>query len=286
MTRIKRPLFGGAIQAFLPEGAIDASSIRIVPNNQEVFMHVQSDQSIIIEILERVDEVSDENAIKYHFDALAEANDANNIQDHIINRIEPIPINSLIVQRLTSAWYLFGQQQISKYHEQAKNLVHIHVCLLRLGGDLATDILISFNDPVFISEQSSSNDQQNQNASRWTLHDFEQFFRSLEIVDYGISCYKHSVCSNKESCIIDANKYQCSNSDTFCVKNNIFFDVTERGCGDSFTCNVSITILGRYCCTTDYCNHAISSIQINRSITLASILINFIIINFLLTTNR
>jgi hypothetical protein len=40
------------------------SSIRLVPNNQEVFMHSESDQSIIVEILERVDEVSDENAIK------------------------------------------------------------------------------------------------------------------------------------------------------------------------------------------------------------------------------
>ncbi len=52
--------------------------------------------------------------------------------------------------RLTSAWYLFGRQQVSKYHEQAKNIVHIHLCLLRLGDDLATDILISFNDPVFV----------------------------------------------------------------------------------------------------------------------------------------
>ncbi len=40
------------------------SSIRLVPNNQEVYMHNESDQSIIVEILERVDEVSDENSIK------------------------------------------------------------------------------------------------------------------------------------------------------------------------------------------------------------------------------
>ncbi|CAF0993417.1 unnamed protein product [Rotaria magnacalcarata] len=186
MTRVKHPLFGGAIQAFIPHGAIDASSIRLVPNNQEVFIHAESDQSIIIEILERVNQVSDENAIKYHFDALVEANDAQNIQDHIVDKIEAIPISSLIVQRLSSAWYLSGRQQVSKYHEQAKNLVHIHVCLLRLGGDLATDILISFNDPILISEQSSSNNEQNPNASQWTLNDFEQFFRSFDIVDYGL----------------------------------------------------------------------------------------------------
>lgn len=82
MTRIKRSLFGGAMQAFLPDGATDArqeiesrhafdadllpssSAIRLVPNNQEVFMHAQSDQSLIVEILERVDQVAEENAIK------------------------------------------------------------------------------------------------------------------------------------------------------------------------------------------------------------------------------
>lgn len=36
---------------------------------------------------------------RYHFDALAEANDAQNLQDHIVDKIESIPINSLIVQR-------------------------------------------------------------------------------------------------------------------------------------------------------------------------------------------
>jgi len=186
MTRIKRPLFGGAIQAFLPDGSIDASAIRLVPNNQEVFLHNDSDQSIIIEILERVDEVTEENAIKYHFDALAEANDAQQSQDHVVDRIESIPIDSLNVQRISSAWYLFGRQQVSKYHEQAKNIVHIHLCLLRLSGDLSTDILISFNDPVFVSAQSSSHDQQNQSTTRWSLNDFEQFFRSFDIVDFNL----------------------------------------------------------------------------------------------------
>jgi len=186
MTRIKRPLFGGAIQAFLPDGSIDASAIRLVPNNQEVFLHNDSDQSIIIEILERVDEVTEENAIKYHFDALAEANDAQQSQDHVVDRIESIPIDSLNVQRISSAWYLFGRQQVSKYHEQAKNIVHIHLCLLRLNGDLSTDILISFNDPVFVSAQSSSHDQQNQSTTRWSLNDFEQFFRSFDIVDFNL----------------------------------------------------------------------------------------------------
>ena len=37
---------------------------------------------------------------RYHFDALAEANDAEQSQDHIVDRIESIPIDSLNVQQL------------------------------------------------------------------------------------------------------------------------------------------------------------------------------------------
>ena len=43
--------------------------------------------------------MSIERLFRYHFDALAEANDAQNTQDHLVDRIDAIPIDSLIVQR-------------------------------------------------------------------------------------------------------------------------------------------------------------------------------------------
>ena len=36
------------------------------------------------------------------------------------------------------------------------------------------------------SAQSSSHDQQNQSTTRWSLNDFEQFFRSFDIVDFNL----------------------------------------------------------------------------------------------------
>jgi hypothetical protein len=69
------------------------------------------------------------------------------------------------------------------------------------------------------------------------------------------------------------------------------FDIAERGCGtkiffyiiffelflfylaESYTCNASAPIPRRYCCNTNYCNDAISSIQKSRSIFFISILI-------------
>lgn len=38
-----------------------------MPDNQEVFAHPKSDQSIIFDILEYVESVSDEEAAVYHF---------------------------------------------------------------------------------------------------------------------------------------------------------------------------------------------------------------------------
>ena len=47
-------LFGGAISINLPYNLIDASEIRDVPDNQEVFIHGITDQSIMIDIMEMV----------------------------------------------------------------------------------------------------------------------------------------------------------------------------------------------------------------------------------------
>ncbi len=38
---------------------------------------------------------------------------------------------------------------MAKYHESAKNLVSLHVALFRFKA-FETDILITFNDPVYI----------------------------------------------------------------------------------------------------------------------------------------
>nr|KAF6305459.1 RAN guanine nucleotide release factor [Pipistrellus kuhlii] len=46
------PLFGGAFSATLPVGAIDVSDLRPIPDNQEVFCHRVTDQSLIVELLE------------------------------------------------------------------------------------------------------------------------------------------------------------------------------------------------------------------------------------------
>jgi hypothetical protein len=50
-----RSLYGGAISISLPKSFEDISNIRLVPDNQEVFVDRFSEDSVIIEVLESVD---------------------------------------------------------------------------------------------------------------------------------------------------------------------------------------------------------------------------------------
>ena len=52
-------LFGGAITCAIPGEFDDISSVRQVPDNQEVYVHRSGDVSIIVEILEMVHTIPD-----------------------------------------------------------------------------------------------------------------------------------------------------------------------------------------------------------------------------------
>ena len=58
-----RQLFDGAFECVVPKRFEDVSAFRDIPNNQEVFADAETDQSIIIEILEH-QAVADDQAAK------------------------------------------------------------------------------------------------------------------------------------------------------------------------------------------------------------------------------
>lgn len=71
-----RQLFGGAILVELPTEFVDVSNVRDVPDHQEVFANQDTDQSVIIEILERENSIKKpEDCVAYFFNDLAEHND-------------------------------------------------------------------------------------------------------------------------------------------------------------------------------------------------------------------
>ncbi|XP_071110068.1 ran guanine nucleotide release factor-like [Haliotis cracherodii] len=176
-----RKLFGGCLSAVLPAGVKDVSELRELPDNQEVFVHPVTDQSLIIEILEFVEE-PDEEAIRTHFDDVADSNGAASNEDNTLQHTEQVDKPQTRMSECDKIYYILGQQKVSKFKESSKNLINVHMGLFRLP-QYTTDILVTFNDPVSIDPDSSSHTAVPVSASRWTEEEFHTLVKSLSIDD-------------------------------------------------------------------------------------------------------
>ncbi|XP_029413429.1 ran guanine nucleotide release factor isoform X2 [Nannospalax galili] len=167
------PLFGGAFSAILPPGAIDVSDLRPVPDNQEVFCHPVTDQSLIVELLELQAHVRGEAAARYHFEDVGGVQGARAVQ---VESVQPLSLENLAMRGCCQdAWFLSGKQQV------AKNVM-LHQALLRLP-QYQTDLLLTFNQPP---SDNRSLGPENLSCPPWSLGNFEQLVTSLTLHDPNI----------------------------------------------------------------------------------------------------
>ncbi|KAF9112899.1 hypothetical protein BGX27_002606 [Mortierella sp. AM989] len=202
MDIVQQELYGGAITLNLPRKFENISHVRDVPDHQEVFVNVEEDQSVIVEILELAAEASDEACAAFHYQQLAEDNDAEDAS--IIQSISVLNNAELPTWPAEAKIYLLlGQQRIAKFNERqrqqeaaaanplqqlqadARNLVQIMMLVVRLPRQ-TTDIVISYNVPLQISESSSSK----QVAHEGNIQEAEVWFRTLIgsflVIDWGV----------------------------------------------------------------------------------------------------
>ncbi|XP_058870538.1 ran guanine nucleotide release factor [Acipenser ruthenus] len=179
------PLFGGAFSAVLPPGFRDVSELREIPDNQEVFAHSHTDQSIIVELLEYQGHVTGRDAARYHFEDVACSNEAAGPGGSQVLSVEPLPAAQTSLQESESAWLLHGTQLVSKFNEEAENAVSVYLGLFRLP-QYSTDALVTFNDPVTINPLSSSAvSESGQDAvpSPWSLEQFRLLLQTLRLLN-------------------------------------------------------------------------------------------------------
>lgn len=174
------PLFGGALSAVIPDSATDISELREIPDNQEVFAHAHTDQSLIVELVEYQGQVVDQDAARYHFDDIAGSNKALEPGAFEVTSIVALPKSELSLSVCSSAWMLTGTQCVSKFNEEARNTVTIHLGLFRLP-QFSTDVLITFNDPQSISPESSSASAAGTHREPWTVQDFQRVLQTLTL---------------------------------------------------------------------------------------------------------
>ncbi|XP_049444184.1 ran guanine nucleotide release factor [Epinephelus fuscoguttatus] len=179
------PLFGGALSAVLPHNAKDISELREIPDNQEVFSHEHTDQSLIVELVEYQGQVADQDAARYHFEDIADSNKALEPGAFEVPGAVQLPKSELSLSDCSSAWVLTGTQCVSKFNEEARNTVTLHLGLFRLP-QFSTDVLITFNDPQSISPDSSSAASAETHREPWTVQDFERMLQTLTLHNPGL----------------------------------------------------------------------------------------------------
>ncbi|WWC95141.1 hypothetical protein V866_001995 [Kwoniella sp. B9012] len=204
-----RPLFGGAISLDLPADYIDASDLRQIPDNQEVFLSSTSDTAIVLEVLGMVEDglASTDlwEAIKFHFSSIA--HDNASLHSTILT---PPPSSSIPSQPSDESSattpqpvILGGTQRIHKFshnptgaprpgHEDdTPDEVWIGVALWRIwlenqqtGKKKKADLVLSVN--VNLSAEGGKGSEEKERVEKWFVGDC---VRSLKVLDFGLFGY-------------------------------------------------------------------------------------------------
>ncbi|KAI8055162.1 hypothetical protein BDF22DRAFT_654081 [Syncephalis plumigaleata] len=164
-------LFGGAIHAAIPKQFIDVSEIREVPDNQEVFADNETEESIIVELLELDSSITNADCASCngnnsaHFKQIAEDNESPNTQIVNLVALTSHDIPNMPISRhdwLPTGWTTTSSQ-VPRDFRNFLNTVDIFLAVIRLP-QVTTDILITVNVPVLIGSTSSSRQMVNDNT--------------------------------------------------------------------------------------------------------------------------
>ncbi|KAK3899488.1 hypothetical protein C8A05DRAFT_46456 [Staphylotrichum tortipilum] len=151
---IKARLFDGALECDLPDNFADVSTIREVPDNQEVYLDKDGFTSIIIEITQRVDAPGnglerDGRALTIHLEELV-GDDAdgvkvwNTTETQFSHLAESIPAYTLIATQTPKPPH--GGADDPSRRSAAPDFTALILTLVRLEKE-NTDILITINVP-------------------------------------------------------------------------------------------------------------------------------------------
>ncbi|CDR40202.1 CYFA0S04e05798g1_1 [Cyberlindnera fabianii] len=206
----EQELWGGAITTNIPDGLVDASQFRQVPDTQEVFLvptenttdyeQMHKNDTIIFDLLERVDG-ADVDAVKEHFADIAHLNDADEWKlisiDEAKTTITP-PTKSYIGVGIEPSKKWGRDESKGKGFQPALVVVLGVVRLAKVD----TDLLVTYNVPLGEAEEleglykiheseqklSSATDSDNIALKRIELavNVVKQIIENLNVADWGL----------------------------------------------------------------------------------------------------
>ncbi|GAW82113.1 nuclear import protein MOG1 [Plasmodium gonderi] len=148
----------------IPENYIDASQFRIIPDNQEVYVHKFENKCFIIEVLCYQNVDLNEKG-KFYFYDLAKEN--SSIENNII-------LNNISVSHPQTSYILIvGTQKIKKQNSNVYENILLYICIFPFK-EYNADILITWNIP-----KEDINIQPEFNT-------FKEMVHSFRILDFGL----------------------------------------------------------------------------------------------------
>lgn len=142
---VRQELYGGAITTVLPQGFLDASTLRNIPDTQEVFVNNRNrkdnfendglsfNESIIFDLLEAIDDSDNFKALQIHLEEI-----------FLIDKSETLKIlNYESIKPNTQSVIAFK----SEFQKDESELLVVCMSLIRLET-FNTDVVISVNIPM------------------------------------------------------------------------------------------------------------------------------------------
>jgi hypothetical protein len=149
----RRDLFGGALTADIPEDFLDVSDVIPIDDHQEVFSRASSDESIVIEVLDRVRDVDDASIGRCMFTDMCELNEAIESslgyegEDALERRLAGVSTSRIV----------FGTMRASKHRSAYVNDVDVWGCVMRIPR-VESEIVIWHARPTRVGDPNASVD--------------------------------------------------------------------------------------------------------------------------------
>ncbi|MCJ1351681.1 MAG: multicopy suppressor of ts gsp1 [Icmadophila ericetorum] len=142
-------LFGGGMTVNLPDNYLDASKLRQIPDNQEVYLCKDGLTSILFDITERVDEPSVDEAIRYHLEDIVEKGDGIKVWSSSHTSMAKLPSQNPTSTLLATTHPSFAN------NSNSPQFTALLLILVRLPAQRA-DIVVTINIPHVSGEYDAS----------------------------------------------------------------------------------------------------------------------------------
>ncbi|KAL8989491.1 MAG: hypothetical protein Q9177_001630 [Variospora cf. flavescens] len=184
-------LFGGAITADFPNGYLDVSNIREVPDHQEIYLDASGFSSVIIEIAERVTQPpTDEEALKFHFEDIVDDNDTSKIWHTDLVHLPRFPPDTPCYNLLaTTTPPPLSNDNAAR--PLTPTFTAVILALIRLPLQ-STDIVVTVNIPHIPGQQEPLNANVNFEEGNFGslveegMRIRDEILKSLEVKDWGL----------------------------------------------------------------------------------------------------